>query len=57
MTDDQAKHILAEAIERDAPHNDGPQPVRHAGYVVHAIGNTIWLTPAGNDDTMSSTRH
>jgi hypothetical protein len=39
------------------PDPDGPQPVRFAGYVIHAIGSTIWLTSAHNVDAMSKVRH
>lgn len=35
---------------------ENPQPVRCGGYVVHSIGQTIWLTPGHNTEQTSDTK-
>jgi pyridoxine/pyridoxamine 5'-phosphate oxidase len=43
--------------EMERAKTDGPKPVRWGGYVVHAMGNRFWLTPAGNSEEQSETRN
>jgi hypothetical protein len=55
---DDAEKFLKELREDIArTRAGGPKPVRWNGYVVHAMGNRIWLVAAGNSDEQSETRN
>lgn len=54
--DAEADKLLETArLERERGERFGPRPVRYGGYVIHAVGNQIWFTPAWNSEKQSDT--
>lgn len=54
---DKAEELLAKvSAEAERREREGPKPVRFGGYIIHAMGNTVWFTPAHNSDDQNSTK-